>query len=573
MRRLLAMVLVICMMVPFAVFAETTEVSTANISGTTYNIYIEGEASANNVSVMLRNEDATDVAYVAQLTPDKNNYGKYVTKFKFNGDIKNYGVYVRDDATGEDVSASVTTAIAENELYTATLNVASVNDAGNAYISEGDAIDISVDIKNKYGDNATMKVLVAAYGENNRLLDTKSTTVSALYEDLSATKDATTSFSVPAGTVKAKVFIWSDTETLIPVAPSKMLVNEDNAVTFHLVGDSLCTEYGSANYPRQGWGVFIEDYVADGVNVNNTGVASRSTFSYLYGEPGTYNLSGDFKLDSLVKGTPYNNYDTSRWNMAFINKAKQGDFVIIALGINDLYQSGYDIYECDGEKYLRKTENSKYVYAKITYNDDGSVAGVSDEWVELSGANRIYSWIALSSTEANINMIDEWNAAGYEHYMTFFKDNLRKMIDTALEAGVTPILSSTTGHYGETNYNNDAFSNASGLTTLFNEMKEVAEEYKDKGVVYLPLFEYTDELYQKWGNMARFEAVHLCDGAYEWFERYGDQDVKISYVDGVHYNVNGAKWVASLIAKMINESDSPAKAYLNETDIFDLPTI
>jgi len=568
MKRVLALVLAFCMMIPFAVFAEPTEVSTANISGTTYNVYIEGETDAKDVSIMLRNEDGTDVAYVDQLNPDAGN-GKYVAKFKFNGNIDNYGIYVRDNSTGEDVSASVKSAVAKDELYTASLDVA-VDAADRTYIAAGDAVNVSVEIKNKYGDNATMKVLVAGYGKNGELKGVNTTSVSALFEDLSAVKNGTTSFKVPADTEKVKVFIWNDTETLIPVAPSKMLVNEDKAITVHLVGDSLCQKYGSSVYPREGWGAFIKDYVAEGVNVNNTGVASRSTFSYLYGEPGTVDASGKFTLKTLKNGIPYYDYENSRWNKTFIEKAKPGDYVIIALGINDLYQSGSDIWELDGVRYTKVKENGVNVYKVVeSYDLENNTVTYGTESLTSvpSGATKIYSWIALNQNNSL--------PAVEGHYRTYFKDNLRTMLDTALEAGVTPILSSTTGHYGEKNYDNNSFNSAAGLTVLFEEMKEVAEEekYKNAGVVYLPLFEYTDEEYHKWGNKARFDAVHLCDGAYEWFEKYGDQEVKISYIDGVHYNVNGAKWVASNIMRMVYESGSSLKEFINEPDVFDLPTI
>ena len=253
MKRFLALVLAFCMLVPTVAFAETKEASTVNISDSTYNVYVEGETEANSVSVMLRNEDATDVAYVAQLTPDKGDNGKYVTKFKFNGNIDNYGLYVRDDFTGEDISASVTTAVAKDELYTASLDV-SVDVTHRTYIEDGDAINVYVDIKNKYGDNETMKVLVAAYDENEALLSVKDTTLTAFFADIDTTKDVNTNFEVPANTKKVKVFIWNDTETMIPIAPSKMLVNEDDAITVHLVGDSLCQTYGDSQYPRQGWG-------------------------------------------------------------------------------------------------------------------------------------------------------------------------------------------------------------------------------------------------------------------------------------------------------------------------------
>ena len=162
-------------------------------------------------------------------------------------------------------------------------------------------------------------------------------------------------------------------------------------------------------------------------------------------------------------------------------------------------------------------------------------------------------------------------------YRTYFKDNLRTMIDTALEIGVTPILTSTTGHYSEKNYEDTWSENPVALTKLFNEMKEVAEEYQAKGedVVYLPLFEYTDIVFHEWGNKVRFDSVHLRKNAYDWFRKYGDKPVTYSdtSADGVHYNDNGAQWVASQIMRLAYESGSSIKNYINEPDVFDLPMI
>ena len=161
-------------------------------------------------------------------------------------------------------------------------------------------------------------------------------------------------------------------------------------------------------------------------------------------------------------------------------------------------------------------------------------------------------------------------------YRTYFKDNLRLMIETSLEAGVTPVLTSTTGHYTETNYEDTWRENPEALTKLFVEMKEVAEEYKDQGVVYLPLFEYTDEVFHEWGNKVRFDTVHLREKAYDWFKKYGDKPVTYytnDKMDGVHYNDNGAKWVASHIMRLAYESGSSLKEYINEPDVYDIPMI
>ena len=201
MKRFLALLLAFCMLVPSVAFAAPEEVSTASVSDSTYNVYIEGFAETKSVSIILRNDDGTKIAYVGEVTPDSQKNGKYATKFKVNGDIDDYKIYVRDVETGEDIGNSIATAVAKDELYTASLDV-SVGAENRTYFEQDDAVNVSVDVKNKYGDNETMKVLIAAYGDENTLLDVASTTVTALFADLEATKNASTKFAVPAGAKK-----------------------------------------------------------------------------------------------------------------------------------------------------------------------------------------------------------------------------------------------------------------------------------------------------------------------------------------------------------------------------------
>lgn len=545
MKRLLALVLVLCMLVPFGAFAATEEVSKAN-TGSTYNVYIEGYADAASVSVMLRNADATDVAYVGEVKPDASQRGKYVAKFKVSGNIDNYGIYVRDDATGADVSESVSTAVVTDELYTASLNV-SVDTTGRTYIEEGDALDVSVDINNKYGDNEMLKVLIAAYDENNKLLLVKNSAVSVAFEDFSLNKIVNTDFIAPKGTKKAKVFIWNDTETLIPVAPSKMVVDKEKAVTVHLAGDSLCTNYSYGSYPQYGWGQVIGNYFAEGVSVNNQAIGGWSTFTFLY------------KKNGAVAGSKYKNIEGAPYYKGIISKVQKGDYVMISFGINDIMQTGSDVYEtADGSKrYILK--DGAY-YEVLEYSDEEGTATIATTGVKKADFN-----VEVTKTYSALSNPEE------------YKDNLRTMINLAKDAGATPILMSSTGHYKGTNVGEPILSNDK-LDDYFVCMKEVAEE---ENVEFIDLFNYTDAIYKQWGNLTRMDTVQINKHVIDWFKendpdhlsesRYNDYMKDPLKYDQVHYNYNGANWVASLIAKLIYESDSSLSELVNEPDIYDIP--
>lgn len=60
---------------------------------------------------------------------------------------------------------------------------------------------------------------------------------------------------------------------------------------------------------------------------------------------------------------------------------------------------------------------------------------------------------------------------------------------------------------------------------------------------------------------------HLSTGVYNAYQ------MDNSKYDQLHYNYNGAKWIASNIAKLIYESDCPLKEYVNEPDVYDIPMI
>lgn len=544
MKRILALVLAFCMLVPFTAFAATEEVSTVAV-GSTYNVYIEGYSSATNVSIMLRNSDATDIAYVGEVKPDIQDRGKYATKFKLSVDPAQYGVYVRDITTGEDISESVKTAVATDELYTVSLDV-SVDASDRAYVVEGDAIDVSVNIKNKYGDNSTMKVLAAAYGENNQLLATNVATVAALFDDLTATKETNNLIKAPIGTKKVKAFIWNSAETMIPVAPSKMIINEDNAITVHLAGDSLCTIYGYNSYPQYGWGQCIGNYFADGVKVNNQAISGWSTFSFLY------------KDRNAVKGSKYKNVYGSPYYKGIISKINPGDYVMISFGINDLMQTSYDVYEtADGRRYVKTSD----LYYEVTeYDDEEGTATVSATGVKKAdiGADITRTYTVLSNPEE-------------------YKANLKEMIRLAKEAGATPILMSSTGHYRVNTVGKPVLSNEK-LDDYFVYMEEVANE---EGVEFIDLYTHTDAIYTQWGNLTRMDTVQLNKHVIDWFVKYDPEHVSENRIDQytkdpnlydvVHYNYNGANWVASQIAKLIYESNSSIKELVNEPDIYDIP--
>ncbi|MBE7053552.1 MAG: hypothetical protein E7391_04675 [Ruminococcaceae bacterium] len=90
---------------------------------------------------------------------------------------------------------------------------------------------------------------------------------------------------------------------------------ESTKNTLHLIGDSIVTKYGYDTITR-GWGMFIgENFDDEKLIVNNVAVGGWSTKTYL----------------KTIAGQ-------KRWNYVKDN-LKEGDFVIISLGINDMSNS------------------------------------------------------------------------------------------------------------------------------------------------------------------------------------------------------------------------------------------
>jgi len=402
MKRILALVLAFCMLVPMVSFAETSEVSYAG-SNEAYNVYIEGVATSSSVSIMLKRQD-NSVAYISQLKPDENN-GKYVLKFKFTGDIQDCSAYVRDEDTGLDISETVKTAVATSVLYSASLNVA-VDGEDRAYIKADDALKVSVDIKNKYGDDDSMVVLVAAYGANNKLLATKITSVDVLYEDLSATKNVNLSgFTIPEKTVKAKVFAWSDIETMIPVASPQSLENQEIAknditsLVMHPGSDATERRFTWYNSSKTAGAklqyALKSDYEKDGGFTDSNSVEVVGTTEAP--PKNTTSLSCKANITDLTPGAEYvyrvgheSLYDDTVYSFKTYDHANADKQTFIM--VSDIHVDSYDqvtaVEEFDESTYKPgAAEDSKYIQRYKNVFDSIKLQNPDAEFIASTGDN------------------------------------------------------------------------------------------------------------------------------------------------------------------------------------------
>ena len=346
MKKLLC--LAICLMMILSsvqALAATKEFGAYNDAIAT-NIYLEGKAELEGkaVTVLFYNETTDTYGYVAEIPTQKD--GTYSSKFKFMGDISGYTLAIRDSETATDITNTLTTAIAQKDVYSVDIDL---NVSGNdviKYASEGDILNIVADIENKYADSKKATVMLAAYDENNVLLATDIKTLEIGFGDVETKK--TVEFddvTFPANAVKAKAFAWQDTVNLIPL---------DKEQTMLAYGDTRLFENENAD-PDDTWVVgftgastvqagyyqhFIEQYYATRHSDKNVVFINK-------GCPGYTAKDIYLRLDWDI----FNENDPLGYGAC--------DEIVIMVGANDLQYTKYTHGEMDDDEYEEYYDGTK----------------------------------------------------------------------------------------------------------------------------------------------------------------------------------------------------------------------
>jgi len=178
--------------------------------------------SGETVNILLK--DGEDVKYINEFDVEKD--GSYRAKFMYEGDIAGVSLAVKQG--NADVTDSVVEAISEKEAVSYELNVVNSN---KTYIT--------AEIENYFNvAGKTYTVLLAYYGENNKLLDVfvkaEETVVNdqTIYE-----KD----YDIPAGTEKIKVFMWDSVKTMIPLA-KEVTGKKNDTIRILTIGNSFADD-------------------------------------------------------------------------------------------------------------------------------------------------------------------------------------------------------------------------------------------------------------------------------------------------------------------------------------------
>ena len=148
-----------------------------------------------------------------------------------------------------------------------------------------------------------------------------------------------------------KIMLWNALDSLKPISKPVIV---DNTVplptTVHLLGDSLCVNYGTGSYPQQGWGYYIGNYLNKAGTVINHAQGGRTAETFYHD-----------KWANVKKGI------------------QKGDYVFIAFGLNDFYRTPtYDTELTKEEayhKYLNllcteaKEAGANVIFTTITPNN------------------------------------------------------------------------------------------------------------------------------------------------------------------------------------------------------------
>lgn len=223
MKRVLALMLVAVMIFSFAGVAIAAE-PISKVLDSTNIVNVTGQLTEGGQFINVLLKDGEEVKYINDFPVEAD--GSYRAKFKYPSDIAGLTLQVKQG--NEDKTSSVVSAISEKEAVSYELNVINSN---KTYVT--------VEIENYFNvAGKTYTVLLAYYGENNKLLDV------FVRDEKQVAKDKTTEsadYDIPEGTKKIKVFMWDSIKTMIPLA-KEVTGRKNDTIRVLSIGNSFADD-------------------------------------------------------------------------------------------------------------------------------------------------------------------------------------------------------------------------------------------------------------------------------------------------------------------------------------------
>ncbi len=314
---------------------------------------------------------------------------------------------------------------------------------------------------------------------------------------------------------------WSDPDNEGSIAPG-------SGINIYLAGDSTVKDYSAAGIYNGGkilsagsWGEFLQNFFDENfVTVNNYAQGGRSTRSFL----------NEGKLDTIIKNI------------------KAGDYLLIQFGHNDCANGASYYQERFAPLYTKDAPASSKSAGFPTVKPTENMKSETPSALVSQYGDKYYAWDC---------------GATYKGYIQYY-------IDEALAKGAIPVVVSPVArlYYNGGTIKTHHDANMTDYEPTLDYLtendayvtacKEVYEENKDKGVLYIDAFNLTKTMYE--------EAYTAC----------GSDANGIAVMDTgdkTHSNKTGGVIQAGLIAKFIQDSDisvspyviQPAKVYGEET--------
>lgn len=244
MKKVLCVLLCVIMLLPTVAFADLS--GEFNYSKDAHSIYIAGDLSQTAspdgefVTLLIREKTTGNIGYISQYNVDAD--GKYEAKFKFDGDLSDCEILVREG--DNNVESGVSVAYAQTP---AVCSLTLRDENGNNFIEPCEFLKLTATIENKYSVGGDYKLLVAFYDSEGKLLNCR-TVKEGKYDFAEIKKEisAISDVPVPEDAVTIKAFLWSNEKTIIPLAKNrqrdvsdKKFGGEDGQIRVAFIGDSI----------------------------------------------------------------------------------------------------------------------------------------------------------------------------------------------------------------------------------------------------------------------------------------------------------------------------------------------
>jgi len=244
-------------------------------------------------------------------------------------------------------------------------------------------LEVKSFVQNNMSESLDITIIAALYSGDNTLLNVAMDDYSINPGDEA---EVSTSLEIEnAKNTSVKVMLVDTVNTLKPYVKAHNVTRDPacDLATLYLVGDSLCQEYGEEDYPMQGWGYYLPDYMTSDIKVDNRAKSGWSTKTFIESTDETYS-----------------------WN-SVKNSLKAGDMVLVALGINDASINGAN--KTTEEEYIANLEtmiaDTKAADAEIIFATptiSGGTEGSENGWeYSLSNAWAARGEVCRQTAEAN----------------------------------------------------------------------------------------------------------------------------------------------------------------------------